>query len=368
VKSADHLVYGALLLGTLAIAYGTWKGEEPEEKSSVVVFQPSGGLKTLDWDGERNAAKIEITGEGDDVETWVVAGRKEKVEGPVLPPPTGDDDSAGDDDSGDDDSAEEEPTPPPKDEYGEPVFKSFPGNAQARKLAASLSPLKALRRFDGLDDDALEQMGLKDPNGTLTITDRAGKSASFQVGSKAYGSNDTYLRVVGKNTVYLVSSKVLGPLRGAETRLMERDIFGFDEDEATKATVGTGVASAEFLHQGRHDKANAFWARPDDLETRDTPAQGFVEKLFQLRATSYPTEDEKPSEADLETVFTVQIEREDADDGTLSLARAVDEVRSKDDETVWIWWARTHRTRDQWVKVSRSTAGDLAEQVIGLLE
>ncbi|GEM_PF-1590337 len=374
MKSSDHIIYAILLVLTLGVAYGTWKGEEPEEKSSVVVFEPTGGLASLEWDGERNAATIEITGEGDDLETWVVAGRKEKVEGPALPPPTGDDDSAaeavagaGDDDSADA-TAEEEPTPAPKPEYGEPVFKSFPGNEQAKKLVTSLSPLSALRRFDDLDADALEQMGLNESNGTLTLEDGTGKTASFEVGSKAYGSNDTYVRVAGGNTVYLVSSKVLGPLRGAETRLMERNIFGFEEEDATAATVSTGVASVSFSHQGRHDKANAFWARPDALETRDTPAQGFVEKVFQLRATAYQTEDETVAEGDLETMVTVSLEREEGDPGSVALARSVDAEKSTDDETIYVWWAKTHRTRDQWVKVSRSTASDLAEQAPGLLE
>ena len=122
------------------------------------------------------------------------------------------------------------------------------------------------------------------------------------------------------------------------------------------------------MHQGRHDKANAFWARPDDLETRDTAAQGFVEKVFQLRATSYPTEDEKPAEADLEMVLTVQIERDGEAPGALAIAKSVNVEKSTDDETVWIWWARSHRTREQWVQVSRSTAGDLSEQVGALLE
>ena len=131
-----------------------------------------------------------------------------------------------------------------------------------------------------------------------------------------------------------------------------------------KAVVGCRKAS----HEGRHDKANAFWARPESPETRDTTAQGFVEKVFQLRATSYPTEEEKPAEGDLQEQFAVALELEDGDSGSLVVSRTVDTEKSSDDETVYVYWAKTHRTRDGWVKGRRAPAADLVDQAPALLE
>jgi hypothetical protein len=133
-------------------------------------------------------------------------------------------------------------------------------------------------------------------------------------------------------------------------------------------TLTHGTASVELVHQGRHDKANAYWARADDPETRDTPAQGFVEKVFQLRATAYPTEDEKIDDTAVETMLSLAVTREGGTPGAIAVGRSVDADKTTDDETVYVWWVKTHRTRDQWVKVSRSTASDLAEQSPALLE
>jgi hypothetical protein len=365
MKRLETLSYGALLLVTLAAAWMVRNAEEPEEETGAVVFDPGpAGIKSMVWDDETSVATIEAQGKGDDLSTWVIAGKKEKIETEV---PADDDDSA---DAGDDDSAETtQPATRTKVTYGEPILRQFPGNATANKLVESFSPLKALRTFEALDADALAQMGLDEPKGSLRVETASG-TTTFEIGEKSYGSSDTYVRVAGKNTVFLVASKDLSPLRGAENRMVERVLLDAEDADITEAaiTVGGAPAGAPRVHQGRHDKNNSFWASKSTPEEKDSVFGGFIEKVLQLRASSYPTDAEAPAESDLESVFAMTFEGERGALGTIELGRTVDAERSAGPETVYAFYARSDRTRQRWAQVSPATGGDLADQLNQLIE
>ncbi|MCO4770412.1 MAG: DUF4340 domain-containing protein [Deltaproteobacteria bacterium] len=371
MKRSESLIYGVLLVLTLGAAWMVRNAEEPTDDSGAVVYDPGpSGIKSMAWEDETSVATIEVSGTDDDVTTWIVAGKKEKIETEVEPAGD-DDDSAGP--KGDDDSAEAETTQPAKPEvvvtYGDAKLRRFPGNATAKKLVESFSPLEALREFDGLDADSLAQMGLDEPKGSFTIESTSG-SVTFQIGEKAYGSSDTYVKLAGKDSVFLVASKDLSPLRGAENRLVERVLLTAEAADVASATVLVGGAPAgpKRLHQGRHDKANSFWAAEASPEDKDSVFGGFVDKVLGLRASSYPTDDEAPDEAALSPLFAVQFEGEAGSLGTVELGRMVDDAKSTEDEVAYAYFARSDRTRNRWAAVSKTNATDLEDQVSQVIE
>lgn len=299
----------------------------------------------------------------DAIAEWIDAGASEEIT-------SGDDDDSGDDDSADAEASQPAPEPEPEVvvTYGEATLRSFPGNATAKKLIESFSPLTALREFDDLDAEALAQMGLDEPKGSLVVEASSG-TVTFEVGEKAYGSSDTYVRDPASNRVYLVASKDLSPLRGAENRLVERKLHTFEVSDLTRVQLSVQGApvGTERVHQGRHDKNNSFWSLPDTPEDQDTVFGGFLDKALQLRASTYPTEDEKPDDSAVEEVFGMAFTGEAGPAGTLRLGRIKDDERSTDEEIVWKYVARTERTR-QWVVVSSATASELADQFLQVVE
>ena len=362
MKRAESLVYGGLLVVTLGAAWMVRNAEEPAEEAGAVVFDPgAGGITKMVWEDEKSVATIEVEGKDDDLGTWVVAGKKEKIETPVASAGDDDDSAGDDDDSG-------ETTQPAKPEvevtYGEPKLRQFPGNATAKKLVESFSPLEALREFSGLDADALAQMGLDTPKGSLQVEASTG-TVTFEIGEKAYGSSDTYVRLAGKDSVFLVASKDLSPLRGAENRLVERVLVDAEDADITAATllVGDAPAGPKRLHQGRHDKANSFWAPEDAPEDKDSVFGGFVEKVLGLRASTYPPDDDLPDDGAISSVFAMRFEGESGAVGTVELGRMLDEEKTTDDETVYAWYARSDRTRNRWASVSKANASDLSDQL-----
>jgi len=358
LKPIETGIYAALLLLSLGLAWNAWQGDDDSDGGAasrdVVVFDPgSGGVALLDWHGERNVASVEIDAKSDDLLSWISAGKRPKIEPPPAPEAAGDDDSAS--------AADEQPAEPAKPVYGEAELRSFPGGKQVTDLVERFAPLRAIRRFDDLDTEILAEMGLDEPKATLSMTSASGKSLDLQVGSKAYGSSDTYVRNETSGTVYLLSSKVLGPLRSAESRLMERNILGFPAVDAAEATLAAaaGGGSRTLSHQGTHDEDNAYWADPDSADQLDANLDGFMKKIFQLRATTYPKDDERPAAESIESVLRVAFAG--GSDRYLELGRILDEKRSREAEPAYDWHARTQLTRDLWVKVSRTAGRELGD-------
>lgn len=356
MKPLETGVYAGLLAVALVLSFATWKSEDDAGGSSddsVVVFEPGGaGLTSVSWDGQKAVANLAIAGKGDDVEVWITAGKRAKIDAPA---PAGDDD----------DSAGGEPAAKPEPTYGEPELKSFPGNDQSNKLVKLFSPLSALREFADLTPEDLAAMGLDEPKAEIAVA-ASSKTLTLLVGEKAYGSSDTYVQDKASSKVYLVSSKVIGPLRGAESRLMDRDLLGFEMTEAQAAKIASPAGgSVEARHQGTHDKDNAFWSTPDNTDDVDAGLDGFLKKVATVKASSFLTEADAPT--GVEPVVTVFFVGASGPLATLDVARLLNADRSKPGEPVWDYFARTERTRKQWVKVGRTAGNDLAEELPGLM-
>lgn len=379
MKVWEPYAHGALLAGALALSWASWKHEEPKEKSSVTVLDvPKGALKSVAWDDGKAVATVAFSGAGDDLEAWVRAGRRKKLPAepkaddatPAEPTPA---DSTPASEPGKD-ATPKEPTPkeatPEEDEdnarYGEPELRAFPGNDQAIKLAESFGPFVALREFGSLSPESLKEMGLDTPEGTLVIT-AGDKEHRFEIGDKAYGSNDNYIRSGDK--VYLIASTIIGPLRGAENRLVERNPFPFEAAELASIEISDprqSDAALQAVHTGRHDKDNAFWALAATPDQKDTVVDGLVDKLLAMRVTTYPTAAEAPEPSALEQVLTAKLVGEGEDFGAFELARKVDAAKSKPDDLVYLWYARASRTQGAWVLVSKASAQEVVDAFAGL--
>ncbi len=365
MKTVEVWIYGALLAISVALAWGTWKDEEPASKGDVVLFDPGpDGVVKVEWDGERNAATLEVSGSGDDADVWVTAGRKKRI---VVEKEGDDDDSAP---AAADAEAETvvEDKPEVERTYGPPDFLAFPGSQQAINLVGQYSPFKALRKFDQLTDEDLAAMGLAEPKGRLVLQGSGDRAIELEVGDKAYGSSDTYVRPVGGSSVYLVSSKDLGPLRSASSSLRDRDPLGFEPTATAAATVTAGAGQQVAVkHEGRHDKDNSYWL-PTDSEERDAVIDGLMKAVLGLKVAAYLKDEDQPAEPTLEPVISVVFTDEAGQSmGQLEVARTIDDRRSRDDDVVYRYFARSHRLRGSWANVSRSSAEEVSDALEGVL-
>jgi hypothetical protein len=365
MKFAEVRMYAVLLLIASGFAYQSWTDETaPKSTDTVVIFEPGkDGVTSVDWTGERSAAHLEFSGPVDDSDVWITAGRRKRIQAPAPPPEEKPEAEEGD---GVEPSADTEPPPAPTPVYGEPALTSFPGNTSAQALAERFSPLTALRRFDSLSDDQLADMGLAEASSMLLV-EGGGRTMRLEIGDKAYGSSDLYAREPGSTTAYLLSRKVVGSLKSASTSLRDKNLFGFAATDAVAASIQKAGAKSptETTHQGRHDKDNAFWSAVGSDEV-DPVLDTLIKRIFEAKAMRYLVTTDAPAAEDLEPLVHVVFRDERSDLGAIAFARRVKEDASTGASTGYSWYARSTRSREQWVEVSKAVGTDLVDALDSL--
>jgi hypothetical protein len=240
---------------------------------------------------------------------------------------------------------------------GAPVTeeRSFRGNDTCDRVLERFTPMKALRKFEGLDEAKLEEMGLTAPESSLTVTTDKGER-TFDVGERSYGNNDYYVIERATQTVYLIESRMIGDLKGGHTRLMQRDLQTFEKAEVETAVVASGQVVREFTQVNRDDKANAYWADSADQTRTNDAADAWLDKAFRLRALEYYPD----SPTALQPAFRIVLLDAGKEIGSMELGTA----RDADGEEIYV--ARTANTV-AWVKVSDTTASRMIEDLAGVL-
>jgi hypothetical protein len=365
MKSAEVRIYALLLVAALGFSYQTWTSDAaPRADETVVVFDPGkGGASSVDWTGERSAAHLEFSGPVDEAEVWVTAGRRKRIAAPAPPPKA----AEVEEEEADGSSEKEDTDPePPEPVYGEPELTSFPGNSTAQRLALRFAPLTAMRRFDNLSSEQLAEMGLLEVSSMLVV-EGGGRSLNLEIGDKAYGSSDLYAREPGSTTAYLLSRKVVGSLKSASTSLRDKNLFGFKATEAAVALIQQSGAKSPTLarQQGRHDKDNAFWSSSESEEL-DPPLDTLLKRVFEAKARRYLKTDEAPVAEELESLVEITFEDGATDLGTIAFARRLNVDKSEEGSDVYFWYARSTRSRDQWVEVSKAIGTHLVDALAAL--
>lgn len=395
-------VYGLLLAVSLGLAWAAWKDDAPSASTSVVIFEaPSGGVKEVIYEvGPEKAHMVVTGGEDEHRTTWISWTQPAPVPPkPVEPPrppepprpavdadagpdalaadaPSVDSDATTPDDASDASDASDAAvavadlpdaaTPPPSEPasaptpiepadevVGPPVTREFPGNAVASGLLGSFDTLRALRQFDNVDDARLEAMGLKTPQGHLRVV-ADGKELELELGNTAYGAVHQYARPKGGGPVYLLSRDLIGPLKNASARLMERRLIAFEPEDIAGIELVNGASSVKLLHRDARKKATAHWTRATDEERSDS-LDGFVDKLLQLGVTHYPVPGEEPDAVSLEPVLKASVVGKDGPLVTFELARGQKAGAPA-------WFGRSTATK-AWVELSEGPAADVADNV-----
>ena len=333
------LVYGGLLVVALIASYLTWTHEPPGGKGDVLVIGANQGVQQVVFEEEELRVQVQSrTSEQGDY-CWGDTRKVRKAPRKPPTPPMPEEDAAADDDSAADESAEAEPEPEKITEE-----KSFRGNETCDRVLERFTPMKALREFSELGEEKIAEMGLDEPEATLTVTTDKGDRI-FDVGDRSYGNSDYYLRDRESSAVYLVESRMIGDMKGGHTRLMERDVHAFDKADVETAAITDGQGSRIFVQQNRDDSKNAYWADPADTTRTADAADAWMDQVLRLRAVEYY----KDQPGDLQPLVRVGFHDAGKELGWMELGTGLDPLG----EPVHV--ARSSNTVE-WVKVSENAA------------
>jgi hypothetical protein len=171
------------------------------------------------------------------------------------------------------------PAPTP----GKRTTLRFIGVKTADELAKQLAPLMAFRRIGTIEPKRAEEFGLDKPDGTLKVKIR-GVEHSLVIGGTTPGGQERYAKEVSSGTVYAVTGDIAQNMIGAESRLLERDLHGFDAGDVTRVRVSKGQKSRDITAL---PEKKGGWADPANPTKLDETAGNWMSKLERLHVVEY---------------------------------------------------------------------------------
>lgn len=271
---ASHLVLLGVA-GTLAALVWTKEDAPRAAKEAAVEVWGGSPASFAELSFESADRKVSLEARKDSHGAWFVGKVDKTVKPPTPHPPVGD---AGAD-------AAPPPAPLPKTET-----VRFVGVGQAQKLVESLAPLMALRALGTIEPARAEEFGFDKPEGTLRVK-IGGTQHVLELGGTTPGGGDRYARLGEGGAVFAIPGSVAQNLMFAESRLIERELHGFEDDEVQRLVVEKGDQRREFV---RVDDKKEAWASADSPASQDETATNWVTKLGRLRISEYV---ENPSPA-----------------------------------------------------------------------
>ena len=159
---------------------------------------------------------------------------------------------------------------------------TFVSVEQGKKLAESVAPLLAVRRLGKLEESRAEEFGFHKPEGTLKVT-VGGRERTLVFGGTTPGGGDRYVKD-DAGEAFAISGSVAQSVLFAESRLIERNLHGYEADELKGAKVERGTLSRELVRV--EDKKDG-WADAATPTTLDETAGNWMSKLERLRISSF---------------------------------------------------------------------------------
>ena len=246
-------IYGGILVVSLGAAWAQWK-KDPSLVSGeevVVLYGDADKLESLVWDSEKH--RIDLSLKSDEQGSYLWADYTDKK----------------------------------KDKENQKQFKV---GEEGTKLLENLSPFVAIRKLNDVDEAKREDLGLKDPKTTLTIS-RKGKTHTYHIGSEAYGTKDIYLEDQESKTIFLVDDAKVRSLKFGRTKLPDRRLWSFKKDTITHVYLTTIIdeesKTLHFENKNWQDKKNAKWIDADNPNADNKQLTNWITKMLRSTNSEY---------------------------------------------------------------------------------
>jgi hypothetical protein len=332
-KDRGVLVHLGVLIVAGVTAFTVWtrdKDQNPLGSGDVTVWPGrAADVKRVSYEGK--SKKVSIEAKHDDKGDYYV-GTSERE---ATPPRSNADAGA--------------PTEKPAEAKATPILSVGEG----QKLFEAFGPLKALRDLGKVEGDRAKEFGLDAPEGTLTV-DVGGTEHKLTVGGSIPGSGDRYVKDAS-GEVYAIKGDLFRDLESADSRLIERDLHEWKDNDVQTVTLTAAGKTREVVRGGAEGKR--FWADKASRETNDETFGNWMSKLERLRPTEYLI---APPEK-LETVLRLDFAA-GRPIGFIELAKAPGKEAGKSD-----YFVKSERTR-LWAKVAAANAEPVEQDLAGILK
>ena len=336
MKAQSAALTGALAVAGLLAAYVTWQrpAEQTETEATVLDVNKS-AIQSVRYEDARRI--VEVVPEKD--VAWIRQTEKPPPPPPPRPAPTLPDGGVvaqAAPDGGTQDAGTAVASAPPQKEPEQPRTREYRGNDTALNRLEDFAPLRAVRALGVLPDDKLKELGLKDSQRTLQIVTTRG-THTYRLSQDAQGATAPYVRDESDGKVYVVKGTLVSDLEFASSRLVDRKLHTFRDDEYDRIVVSAGGKERTLVKQGQK-LADPGAQAPDDFATN------WHSRLWNVLGRG-----ELPAAGTPEVQVRIDYQKGGDKVGFIELAKAGNDV-----------FARTEHTAG-WVRMHGSTAQILDE-------
>lgn len=275
-------LHGAVLVVAAGLAFSVWNKDEPlpeKEQATVDVWSGSqASFSKLSFEGKTR--KVRLESQKDELGYYYV-GTVDKEDAPPSNPHEG---------------VQGAPLKPPEGKEPKKQTTRFVSVKAGETLVKALAPLKALRAVGKVEPGRYEEFGLDKPEGTLKVT-VDGKEHALLIGGTTPGGSERYAKYQSSGEVFAISGDIAQSLMFGDSRLPEKDLHGFKNEEIERVRIQKGGKTRELV---RVKEKNDGWGDPATPSKQDETAGNWVTKLNRLRGSEFvekPATPLKPADA-----------------------------------------------------------------------
>jgi|SoiMethySBSTD1v2_1073268.scaffolds.fasta_scaffold02412_10 uncharacterized protein DUF4340 len=269
-------LHGALLGVSSVLALMVWTKDEKPKTAGEQQIEIWGGrsdeLTSVSYEAEKS--RVQLEPRKDSTGRWYAVTLEKTIDAPPAGPDAG------------------APPPalsmPPAGDAGaaKPQTKRetqrFVSAKEGEKVTDLLAPMMALRALGKVDPARNEEFGFDKPEGTLRVA-FGSRQHVLTIGGTTPGGGDRYVKD-GNNNAYAISGEIPRGLQFAESRLIERELHGFQATDVKRVKITKGGKSRELTRVEEKQDGWADIATPGKL---DETAGNWMSKVGRLRVQQY---------------------------------------------------------------------------------
>lgn len=259
-------------------------------------------------------------------------------------------------------SYERPPVTQPDNKSAEsPSSERFVASQKFKDMLAQFAPLQAIRVIGPASEEKLTEYGLKDGTRTLLLKDSSGAALlSLIIGKQLYGGRNIYAMNQSDSKVLLLAGDLISDFEKPELRFFERSLTAVTPEDVRAASLMQGAKTKRYLHTTKDAKGAAVWTLDGSSGDPVPQVSSWFDRLLQLKAASYATEEEEATLKSAQALFEVALEGGGAGSDSIQLKR-------KDGKGGPEYWA--YSSHLNWhVRVASTRAETLEKDVPQILQ
>ena len=173
------------------------------------------------------------------------------------------------------------------------IEEGFRADSKMGQFFDSFRPLRAERVIGDEKDVKKEDFGLGVDAPVLSFTLEDGKTLTYTIGQKSYGSRNVFLHDPVRKKIILVDGSQIENLADARNRMYERNFYEFDLNDIKKAEIAAENLQVKWDQSERDSNGVLQWKEDQEGASPKPSYKTWMDKVLKVKLQRYASEAER---------------------------------------------------------------------------